>query len=198
MTGENELLGLADEPFARRVTFTPEPEAQRGRKRRRTPVPFAITTTAKTLSGDSATFRGRSPHRATSLVARSGLSSAFSSRNSSGNRVDRSASPSRKKHFRFPPPGGEPQRRRRSQSPSRSRSRSAMALGGGDVSVLFEGGRRRRRRQRTRSRGWSRDRGITSHPASAAGAEVTSLASSLRVVELVVDSDVAREQGDVT
>jgi hypothetical protein len=188
MSGEDELSALAEEPFSKRVTFSPEPEAQRGRKRRRTPVPFSIVTTTKTLSGESGTFRGRSRHRATSLVALSGLSSTFSSRNPSTNRTDRSISASRKRHFRFIPLG-EQQHRRRSQSPSRSRS--ATGLGNGDVSVLYP--ERRRRRRRTRSR--SRDHGITSHPASAGVAlEVTSLASHLGLVELVVDSKGSRDE----
>ncbi|OIW32179.1 hypothetical protein CONLIGDRAFT_259505 [Coniochaeta ligniaria NRRL 30616] len=183
MTGENETLAMAEEPINKRVTFSPDPEAQRGRKRRRTPVPYAIVTTTKTLSGDSATFRGRSRHRATSVLAMSTLSSTFSSRNPSLNRSDRSASPSRKKLFRFPPLA-EQQHRRRCQSPSRSRSATVR---GGDVSASES--MRRRRRQRTRSR--SRDHGITSHPT--AGVEVTSLVSPLRVVELAVDSEGSRD-----
>ena len=181
---------LAEEPFDKRVTFSPEPDGQRGRKRHRTPMPFAIVTTTKTLSGESSTFRGRSRHRATSLVAVSTLSSTFSSRNPSLNRADRSISPSRKKHFRFLQLVEQEQHhRRRSQSPSRSRS--TTVFGGSEPSVLSGG--RRRRRQRTRSR--SREHGITSHPASAGGAEVASLASPLRVVELAVGSEGPRDAG---
>ena len=201
MAGEDELMALAEEPFTKRVTFSPEPDAQRGRKRRRTPVPFAIVTTTKTLSGESATFRGRSRNRATSLVALSTLSSTFSSRNPSLNRTDRSISPSRKKHFRFLPLAEQQHHhhlhRRRSQSPSRSRSATAFAFGGGGGGGDASSGlseRRRRRRQRTRSR--SREHGITSHPASGGGAEVASLASPLRVVELVVDSSEGPRDGD--
>jgi hypothetical protein len=199
MEGNDELMALAEEPFTRRVTFSPEPDAQRGRKRLRTPVSFAIVSTGKTLSGESATFRGRSRHRATSLMALSTLSSAFSSRNPSLNRAaaDHSVSPSRKKHFRFLPLGEQQQHhhhRRRSQSPSRSRS--ATALGGSDPALVSDR-RRRRRRQRTRSR--SRDHGVTSHPASTGAAvEVASLASHLRVVELVVDAEGARDREELT
>jgi hypothetical protein len=168
-----------EEHNAKRVLFSPEPELQRGRKRRRTPVPFAIVTTTKTLSGESATFRGRTRRRATSVVGLSTLSSAFSSLNTSRTRADRSASPSRKKQFRFVPLV-EQCHRPRSQSPSRSRSPTMPGI---------EVSERRRRRQRTRSR--SRDHGTSrSFPAAAGGVEVT---SPLRVVELVVDSHGSRD-----
>ncbi|KAK0714910.1 hypothetical protein B0H67DRAFT_228417 [Lasiosphaeris hirsuta] len=115
-----------------------EPDGQRGRKRRRREE-FAVITTSKTPSGESATFRGRRRHRSTSVIALSG----FSSRNTSRVRDNpRSHSPSKKSFFWV-----VQVERRRSQSPSRSRSPNTKKAP-------------RRRRQRTRSRGrkhkWNR------------------------------------------
>lgn len=182
MPGENETLAAAEEHYPPKFLLSPEPEIQRGRKRRRSPVPLGIFSTTKTVSGESATFRGRSRRRATSAVPLSGLSSAFASRNPSRTRPDGSASPSRKKLLRYASLV-EQRHRRRSQSPSRSRSPNAPP--GSEVSE------RQRRRQRTRSR--SRDHGTTSFPA--AGATVTSPASSLRAGETVVgDSEGSRDR----
>ena len=110
---------------------SPEPEVQRGRKRRRDPLPFTLITTSQTPSGE--TFRGRCRQRSTSLVN-------LSSRNTSRNFRDASYSPSRKRFFRvanLERRGG----RRRSQSPSRSRSPDDR-----------EGGKRRRQRTTSHSR----------------------------------------------
>lgn len=111
--------------------LSPEPEIQRGRKRRRSPGPLVVVAPAKTLSGDSATFRGRRRHRSTSVMALS----ALSSRNPSRGLRDPSCSPSRTRFLR-----ALALERRRSASPSRSRSPNAAEPPS------------RRRRQRTRSR----------------------------------------------
>ncbi|KAH8889696.1 hypothetical protein GQ53DRAFT_188664 [Thozetella sp. PMI_491] len=148
------------------LTLDPE---QRGRKRRRSPMPFTIIGAAQTPSGESATFRGRRRHRSTSLVALS----AFSSRAPSRSYRDSSYSPSRKRFLRYTKLD-----RRRSQSPSRSRSPDATEAP-------------KRRRQRTRSR--SRD-----HQAPRLGLAAFEAKSPLRASMAVkaetVDGD-AKEQG---
>ena len=90
---------------------SPEPAVQRGRKRRRSPMPFSLIAAPQTPSGE--TFRGRCRQRSTSLVN-------LSSRNTSRSFRDASYSPSRKRFLRVAQP--ERRGRRRSQSPSRSRS----------------------------------------------------------------------------
>ena len=107
-----ETAGQADDAAIRALRSalsSPEPEFQRGRKRGRSPLPFAIVA-AQSPSGESSTFRGRRRYRSTSLIN-------FSSRNTSGSFRDASHSPSKKRilHvFQID--------RRRSQSPSRSQS----------------------------------------------------------------------------
>jgi hypothetical protein len=156
-----------------RAYLSPEPqEHHRGRKRRRSPLPVSAIhlgaiagATKKTLSGESATFRGRQRYRSTSLLT---FSSAGTSRNPSSNtsiaisfRDDYSLSPSSPSRHLLRVPGAALKyhrrrrvserpgrtRRRRSQSPSRSRSE------GQDADAL-----KRRRQQRTRSR--SREHGV--------------------------------------
>ena len=130
-TTSSESAGRLDEATVHAVgtaLSSPEPENQRGRKRRRSPMPFAIVSTAHNPSGESSTFRGRRRYRSTSLVN-------LSSRNTSGSFRDLSYSPSRRRLLRVVQID-----RRRSQSPSRSRS----AFGKQEPS--------KRRRHRTRSR----------------------------------------------
>lgn len=122
--------------------LVPEQETPRGRKRRRSLSPYALVS-SKTLSGDSATFRGRGRYRSSSRLTLSSLVSALPSRASSkASKRDRSAShPDRQprmKQFRLLQLG---QQRRRSQSPSRSQSMT------NDKQV-----RPQKRRQRTQSR----------------------------------------------
>lgn len=104
---------------------SPEPEHQRGRKRRREPPAYLTITTAQLPSGESATFRGRSRHRSISRID--------TSRNPSRLRGG-SLSPTRRKLLRVLQIN-----RHRSQSPSRSRSPN-------------KDDPPKRRRQRTRSR----------------------------------------------
>lgn len=129
----------------RTAYLSPDPDMQRGRKRRRKEeLGAALNATRKQIpSGESATLRGRCRYRSTSVAA----FSAFSSRSRSRSRArDGSFSPSnsKKRILRLVQLNG---RRRRSQSPSRSRSTNRHRL-----SSCHD---RRRRRQRTRSR--SRD-----------------------------------------
>ncbi|KAI0132361.1 hypothetical protein BJ170DRAFT_245831 [Xylariales sp. AK1849] len=105
---------------------SPEPEHQRGRKRRRSPPPYLKVTTTQIPSGESATFRGRSRHRSTSRFD--------TSRNTSRLRGG-SLSPTRRKLLRV-----VKLNRHRSQSPSRCRSPNADEPS------------KRRRRTRSRSR----------------------------------------------
>ncbi len=129
MVGETSTKAEEQKP----VNFlTAEPELQRGRKRRRSPMPFTIVATTQTPSGESATLRGRRRHRSTSLVALSALPSRAPSRTFR----DTSYSPSRKRFLRY-----SKMDRRRSQSPSRSRSLD-----------MSEAPKRRRQRTRSRSR----------------------------------------------
>ena len=130
-----DRAGRPDQGSARALRSalsSPEPEAQRGRKRLRSPLPFALVTT-QTPSGESSTLRGRRRYRSTSLIN----FSAFSSRSASRNFRDASYSPSRRQVLRIVKID-----RRRSQSPSRSRSPFAK----------HEPSKRRRHRTRSRSR----------------------------------------------
>lgn len=125
--------GLPNERLPELVTTTissPEPELQRGRKRRRSPEPFMQMTSAQLPSGESATFRGRSRNRS--------MSRRDASRRTSRLRAG-SLSPSRRKLLRV-----VHLNRHRSQSPSRSRSPNAQEQS-------------KRRRQRTRSRSREHD-----------------------------------------
>ncbi|KAI1481435.1 hypothetical protein K445DRAFT_18373 [Daldinia sp. EC12] len=109
------------------TTFSsPEPDNQRGRKRRRSPPETLAVTTARIPSAESATFRGRCRHRSTSRLDLS--------RNTSRLRGG-SLSPTRRKLIRV-----VQLNRHRSQSPSRSRSPNTQEAS-------------KRRRQRTQSRG---------------------------------------------
>ncbi|CAJ2513776.1 Uu.00g018950.m01.CDS01 [Anthostomella pinea] len=112
------------------TTFSsPEPDNQRGRKRRRSSPQDTLQVTATQIpSGESATFRGRCRHRSTSRFDMSRTPSSI--RRSS-------LSPTRRKLLRV-----LHLNRHRSQSPSRSRS-------------PYTQDPPKRRRQRTRSR--SRD-----------------------------------------
>jgi hypothetical protein len=154
-----------EEPTNTKAMLSPEPEMQRGRKRRRSPAPFVVVATAKTLSGESATLRGRRRHRSTSVLALS----AFSSRNPSRSLRDPSASPSRKRFF-----VGFQLERRRSASPSRSRSPNATEPPP------------RRRRQRTRSRRRDHDN-VTSFPAAEIEPQVQ--------LDVVIGSQRRQEEG---
>ncbi|KAI1409346.1 hypothetical protein F5Y13DRAFT_92626 [Hypoxylon sp. FL1857] len=108
------------------TTFpTPEPDNQRGRKRRRSPPGTLAVAAARLPSTESATFRGRCRHRSTSRLD--------ASRNTSRLRGG-SLSPTRRKLIRV-----VQLNRHRSQSPSRSRSPNTQEYS-------------KRRRQRTQSR----------------------------------------------
>ncbi|KAI1491364.1 hypothetical protein F5X96DRAFT_479568 [Biscogniauxia mediterranea] len=104
---------------------SPEPDSQRGRKRRRSPQDALAVTATQLPSGESATFRGRCRNRSTSRFD--------ISRNTSRQRGS-SLSPTRRKLLRV-----ARLNRHRSQSPSRSRSPNTQDTP-------------KRRRQRTRSR----------------------------------------------
>lgn len=106
---------------------SPEPDNQRGRKRRRSPPEAIAVTTARLPSTESATFRGRCRHRSTSRFD--------TSRNTSRLRGG-SLSPTRRKLIRV-----AQLNRHRSQSPSRSRSPNTQ-----------ESSKRRRQRTQSRSR----------------------------------------------
>lgn len=106
---------------------SPEPDSQRGRKRRRSPPPYIKITTTHSPSGESATFRGRSRRRSISRLD----TSRTASRLRSG-----SLSPTRKRLLKV-----LQLNRHRSQSPSRSRSRNND-----------EASKRRRQRTKSRSR----------------------------------------------
>ncbi|KAI1497694.1 hypothetical protein F5X99DRAFT_356989 [Biscogniauxia marginata] len=109
------------------ITFSsPEPDSQRGRKRRRSPQDALTVTTTQLPSGESATFRGRCRNRSTS---RSDMSKNMSQQRCS-------LSPTRRKLLRV-----FQLNRHRSQSPSRSRSPNTQGTP-----------KRRRRRTRSRSR----------------------------------------------
>jgi hypothetical protein len=119
---------MANERFAELVISTfssPEPE-QRGRKRRRSPPPY-LTVSARQLSGESSTCRGRSRYRSTSRFD----GSRATSRLRGG-----SLSPTRRRLLRYVKVN-----RHRSQSPSRSRSLNTQ-----------EPPKRRRQRTKSRSR----------------------------------------------
>ncbi|KAI2636974.1 hypothetical protein GGS26DRAFT_463671 [Hypomontagnella submonticulosa] len=110
------------------TTFSsPEPDVQRGRKRRRSPPETPAVTATRLPSTESATFRGRCRHRSSSRLD--------SSRNPSRLRGC-SLSPTRRKLIRV-----VQLNRHRSQSPSRSRSPNAQ-----------ESSKRRRQRTQSRSR----------------------------------------------
>ncbi|KAI1142210.1 hypothetical protein F5Y05DRAFT_218043 [Hypoxylon sp. FL0543] len=109
------------------TTFPPEPDNQRGRKRRRSPPETLAVTAARLPSTESATFRGRCRHRSTSRFD--------TSRNTSRLRGS-SLSPIRRKLIR-----AVQLNRHRSQSPSRSRSPNTQ-----------ESSKRRRQRTQSRSR----------------------------------------------
>ena len=131
MATSAEATMITETPSSIQKAISPEPEAQRGRQRRRSPAPFGTIVPTKAPSGESATLRGRRRYRSTSVIPISALSSRNPSRNVKGS--SRSRSPRRAYRFtQF--------ERRRSASPSRSHSPNAA-----DTS--------NRRRQRTRSRG---------------------------------------------
>lgn len=108
-------------------TFSPEPDAHRGRKRHRSLTRCDLEATHYGGTGESSTFRGRPRRRSTSLLA-------LSSRGSSRAIPSTSVSPMRKRLLRVVLLD-----RRRGQSPSRSRSPNHQQVPP-------------RRRQRTRSR----------------------------------------------
>ncbi|KAI1386262.1 uncharacterized protein F4822DRAFT_431133 [Hypoxylon trugodes] len=110
------------------TTFSsPEPDNQRGRKRRRSPLGTLEVTATRMPSTESATFRGRCRHRSSSRLD--------VSRNTSRLRGG-SLSPTRRKLIRV-----VQLNRHRSQSPSRSRSPNTQ-----------ESSKRRRQRTQSRSR----------------------------------------------
>ncbi|KAI1379431.1 hypothetical protein F4677DRAFT_332687 [Hypoxylon crocopeplum] len=106
---------------------SPEPDGQRGRKRRRNPPETLAVTATRIPSTESATFRGRCRNRSTSRFD----ASRATSRLRGG-----SLSPTRRKLIRV-----VQLNRHRSQSPSRSRSANAQ-----------ESSKRRRQRTQSRSR----------------------------------------------
>lgn len=167
----------------RTAYLSPDPDMQRGRKRRRREEPgAALNTTRKQIpSGESATLRGRCRHRSTSAAA----FSAFSSRSRSRScvRDDGSFSPSnsKKRILRLVQLNG---RRRRSQSPSRSRSTNRHRL-----SSCHD---RRRRRQRTRSRSREHCKDHLHPHVGLVGASGVELKSPL-CLEMTVDGDEWRE-----
>ncbi|KAI0387586.1 hypothetical protein F5Y04DRAFT_7845 [Hypomontagnella monticulosa] len=119
------------------TTFSsPEPDVQRGRKRRRSP---PETLAARLPSTESATFRGRCRHRSSSRLD--------SSRNPSRLRGG-SLSPTRRKLIRV-----VQLNRHRSQSPSRSRSPNTQ-----------ESTKRRRQRTQSRSRNHETESKTASDP----------------------------------
>ncbi|KAI1470833.1 uncharacterized protein F4812DRAFT_280477 [Daldinia caldariorum] len=110
------------------TTFSsPEPDSQRGRKRRRSPPEALAVAAARVPSAESSTFRGRCRHRSSSRLD--------ISRNTSRLRGG-SLSPTRRKLIRV-----VQLNRHRSQSPSRSRSPNTL-----------EAPKRRRQRTQSRSR----------------------------------------------
>ncbi|KAK0637213.1 hypothetical protein B0T17DRAFT_103140 [Bombardia bombarda] len=123
---EPTTIGVED-PISPAGLLSPDPDVQRGRKRRRELA--KVGGTSQVPSGESATLRGRCRNRSTSVVTLS----IYSSRNASRSGRDTSHSPSRKHILRLIHVV-----HRRSQSPSRSRSLNAKAPS--------------RRRQRTTSR----------------------------------------------
>ncbi|KAI0020555.1 hypothetical protein F4780DRAFT_364320 [Xylariomycetidae sp. FL0641] len=116
----DSLRGLATSTFS-----SPEPDGQRGRKRRRNPQDVLKITATQIPSGESATFRGRCRDRSTSRFDLS--------RNASKLRCS-SVSPARRRLLQVV----QLKSRHRSQSPSRSRSPNTQES--------------KRRRQRTTSR----------------------------------------------
>ncbi|KAI1075620.1 hypothetical protein F5B20DRAFT_381718 [Whalleya microplaca] len=113
------------------TTFSsPEPDSQRGRKRRRSSPDSLAVTATQIPSGESATFRGRCRHRSTSRLDLSRATSRLRCT---------SLSPTRNKLIRV-----VQLNRHRSQSPSRSRSPNTQEP-------------TKRRRQRTRSRSRKHD-----------------------------------------
>ncbi len=153
-----------EEPNTREF-LSSEAEAPRGRKRRRSPLPFIVTVTASNPSGESATLRGRSRHRSTSLVTLS----TFSSRAPSRSLHEASYSPSKKRYLQY-----VQAQRRRSQSPSRSQSPNTKVPP-------------KRRRQRTRSRSRPHK--------TAPGAEIKSPLRNRMVIEKQGAQDGPKAQG---
>ncbi|KAI0489736.1 hypothetical protein F4859DRAFT_164914 [Xylaria cf. heliscus] len=137
------LLDIARTPLS-----SPEPELQRGRKRRRE-FSFDVGAGRTTIpSGESATCRGRCRYRSSSrYMEMSSLSRPTSQhRMIAGNHyrnTSTSPSPSRRKLVRITQLARE---RPRSQSPSRSQSPRAAHVGLGAQHFA------KRRRQRTQSR----------------------------------------------
>ncbi|KAK5628371.1 hypothetical protein RRF57_004086 [Xylaria bambusicola] len=138
------------------TSLSPEPEFQRGRKRRRDF--FEVNTRTTIPSTGSATFRGRCRYRSSSRYL--DISSRPTSQRRHGgfltvgtaNARDRNASaspsPSRRKMIRLTELTGG--RRPRSMSPSRSRS-PCTSLGSG-AALLAAPQQRRRHRTQSRSR----------------------------------------------
>ncbi|KAI1755210.1 hypothetical protein F4782DRAFT_439564 [Xylaria castorea] len=130
---------------------SPEPDLQRGRKRRRD-FSFEVGAGRATIpSGESATCRGRCRYRSSSrYMEMSSLSRPTSQqRMIAGNRyrnTSASPSPSRRKLIRIAQLARD---RLRSQSPSRSRSPYAAAAHAGLGTAQYLA---KRRRQRTQSR----------------------------------------------
>ncbi|KAI1744156.1 hypothetical protein F4680DRAFT_283743 [Xylaria scruposa] len=128
---------------------SPEPDLQRGRKRRRD-LSFEVGAGRTTIpSAESATFRGRCRYRSSSrYMEMSSLSRPTSQqRMMAGNHyrnTSASPSPSRRKLLRIAQLTRD---RLRSQSPSRSQSPYTAHAGLGTAQYLVK-----RRRQRTRSR----------------------------------------------
>ncbi|KAI8629025.1 hypothetical protein F5Y19DRAFT_87085 [Xylariaceae sp. FL1651] len=136
--------GAMESPLNITITglSSPEPELQRGRKRRRDLLDVSNTRT-QIPSGGSATFRGRCRHRSSSrCFDMSSLSRPTSQhqllirhhRNTSA-----SLSPSRRKVLRI---------MQRSRSPSRSRSPCVSYNG---MAMVQDAPKRRRQRSRTQS-----------------------------------------------
>ncbi|KAI8956078.1 hypothetical protein F4801DRAFT_764 [Xylaria longipes] len=150
---------------------SPEPELQRGRKRRRD-FSFEVGADRTTIPSESATCRGRCRYRSSSrYIDMSSLSRPTSQHrllnpNKNYRNTSASPSPSRRKLIRITQLARD---RPRSQSPSRSRSPCAAHAGLGTFA--------KRRRQRTRSR----SRVHTSVPV---GFEMTSRGDEVKITAM--------------
>ncbi|KAI0525925.1 hypothetical protein F5B22DRAFT_260631 [Xylaria bambusicola] len=138
------------------TSLSPEPEFQRGRKRRRDF--FDVNPRTTIPSTESATFRGRCRYRSSSRYLdmssrptsqhRHGAVLTVGATNARERNASASPSPSRRKMIRLTELAGH--RRPRSMSPSRSRSPCASLRSG--AALLPAPQQRRRHRTQSRSR----------------------------------------------
>ncbi|KAI0971363.1 hypothetical protein F4678DRAFT_81426 [Xylaria arbuscula] len=158
------------------TSLSPEPELQRGRKRRRD---FFFEAGARPAipSSESATFRGRCRYRSSSRYLDMSRPTsqqqhkvlAVSNSNKNSNR-QASPSPSRRKMIRITQLAGD--RHPRSRSPSRSRSCSPYVVFG----TTLRAPRRRRHRTQSRSR---------AHTSLPMGFETTSRSDDVKKITAV-------------